>query len=254
MTYTKKRVIIIAKTYPNLSQKYEETVCVAGIDMETGDWIRMFPIAFRKLPYSKQFKKFDIIEVEAEPYNDKYTRVENHRVKDKTINIIEYKTVPDWQSRKNILLPKLVNSVEELEVSRDASHRTLGLIKPKEIINFYKKDIDACRDWEKDLIEGTQRQLFGNYTSPLEKIPYWMGYNFLCNGATCGGHNMMCEDWETIELFRTMKHKFNNEIGFSKTRDKMFDWMQQRDTYFVVGTESRWNNFLIVSVFYPPFV
>ncbi len=252
MTSTKKRVIIVAKTYPNLSEKYEETVCVAGIDMETGDWIRMFPIAFRKLRPSQKFRKFDIIEVETERYNDKYTRVENYRVRDKSIKIIEHKSNPDWESRKDILLPKLIDSVEELETSRDASHKTLGLIKPREIVDFYKKNIDECRDWEKELIEGTQRTLFGNYRTPLKKIPYWMGYNFLCNGANCGGHNMMCEDWELMELFRSMKNRFGNEVGFSKVRDKFFEWMQQRDVYFVLGTESRWNRFLIVSVFYPP--
>lgn len=254
MTYTKKRVIIIAKTYPNLSQKYEETVCVAGIDMETKEWVRMFPIAFRKLPRQKQFKKFDVIEIETEPYNDKYTRIENYRVKDRSIKIIESQAIPDWKARKGVLLPKLINSVEELETSRDSSHITLGLIKPKEIINFYKKDIRECRDWEQDLINGTQKQLFGVYKSPLDKIPYWMGYNFLCNGATCDYHNMMCEDWELMALFRNIKiqNKFDNETTFSKVRDKYFDWILQRDVYFILGTESRWNRFLIVSIFYPP--
>lgn len=253
MTFTKKRVIIVAKTYPNLSEKYEETVCVAGIDMQTGNWIRMFPIGFRKLPREKQFKKFDIIEVEAESYNDKYTRVENHKVKDKSIVIIESLLATNWEERKRILFPLLANSIEDLEAIRDSDHRTLGLIKPREIIDFYKKNIADCRDWEKDLINGTQKQLFGTYQSPLEKIPYWMGYNFTCNNDSCKGHNMMCEDWELMQLFRAMKIKYKtDEMAFSKVKEKYFDWMNTRDVYFVMGTESRWNNFLIVSVFYPP--
>lgn len=253
MTYTKKRVIIVAKTYPNLSEKYEETVCVAGIDMETGDWIRMFPISFRKLPYDKQFKKFDIIEVETEPYNDKFTRIENYRVNDKSIKILEHQLKPNWDERKKILLPKLSGSIEELEVGRDMEHRTLGLIKPRELADFYKKKIEDCRDWERDLINGSQRQLFGTYKSPLDKIPYWMGYEFNCNNNSCKGHNMMCEDWELLQLFRTVKNQGNDdEMTFAKVKDRYFDWMKTRDFYFIMGTESRWNQFLIVSLFYPP--
>ena len=46
------------------------------------------------------------------------------------------------------------------------------------------------------------------YKTPLEKIPYWMGYNFYCDDTRCNGHNMMCEDWEVLELFRRMKQKY----------------------------------------------
>lgn len=253
MTYIKKRVIIVAKTYPNLSEKYEETVCVGGIDLDTNDWIRMFPITFRKLPYEKRFSKFDTIEVEAEPYNDKYTRIENYRVKDKSIKILVHPAKADWEYRKSVLLPKLSNSVEDLEIARDMEHRTLGIIKPGQILDFYKKKIEDCRDWERDLINGSQKQLFGIYKSPLDKIPYWMGYNFNCNIATCRGHNIMCEDWELLQLFRNIKHEYSDdEITFAKVRDRYFDWLQTRDLYFVMGTESRWNQFLIVSLFYPP--
>lgn len=40
------RFLIIVKTYPSPSAKYGETVCCAGIDAETGGWIRMFPVNF----------------------------------------------------------------------------------------------------------------------------------------------------------------------------------------------------------------
>lgn len=249
----KKKICIIAKTYPNLSKKYEETVCVAGIDTETGKWIRIFPVMFRKLPRNKKFKKYDLVEIDATPYNDKYRRIENHRVDDRTIKIIGSLTSAEWERRRELLLPKLKKSVEELEQLRDANRETIGLIKPK-IIDFYKKPIENCRDWEKELVEGTQRTLFGDqYKSPLDKIPYWMGYKFKCDDERCTGHDMMCEDWELMQLFRAMKAKFkDDEIAFGKVKDRYYDWMLGRDVYFIVGTESRWNNFLIISVFYPP--
>jgi len=44
----RKKVYIVVKTYPTISKKYSEIVCTAGI-LENGDWIRLYPIPFRKL-------------------------------------------------------------------------------------------------------------------------------------------------------------------------------------------------------------
>ena len=36
------RVLIAVKTYPTLSEKYDELVCTAGF-LEDGTWIRIYP-------------------------------------------------------------------------------------------------------------------------------------------------------------------------------------------------------------------
>ena len=77
MTFEKKQVLVVAKTYPNLSQKYDRTVCTAGIDLNHKSWIRIFPIRFFDLPFPQRFKKYDVIEVEVEPTRDKFTRKES---------------------------------------------------------------------------------------------------------------------------------------------------------------------------------
>lgn len=61
----KMKVFIVVKTYPALSSKYDEIVCTAGIN-ENGDWIRIYPIPFRKLLYEKRYKKYQWIEFEVE--------------------------------------------------------------------------------------------------------------------------------------------------------------------------------------------
>ena len=58
-----KKVLITVKAYPNPSKKYEETVCVAGIDVDNGKWIRLYPITFRDLDENRRFKKYSIIQV-----------------------------------------------------------------------------------------------------------------------------------------------------------------------------------------------
>ena len=59
----KMRVFITVKTYPTLSVKYDELVCTAGIT-EKGNWVRIYPVPFRRLQWEKQYKKYQWIEIE----------------------------------------------------------------------------------------------------------------------------------------------------------------------------------------------
>jgi len=61
----KKRIYIIVKTYPTISDKYSELVCTAGV-LEDGSWIRLYPIPFRKLDFEQKYKKYSWIQVEVE--------------------------------------------------------------------------------------------------------------------------------------------------------------------------------------------
>jgi hypothetical protein len=48
--YRPFRILPVVKTYPNPSTKYGETVCVAGVDLATREWVRVYPVTFRQLP------------------------------------------------------------------------------------------------------------------------------------------------------------------------------------------------------------
>jgi hypothetical protein len=52
----KLKVWITVRTYPIPSRKYDGLVCTAGVT-ETGDFVRLYPINFRDLPFSQQYKK-----------------------------------------------------------------------------------------------------------------------------------------------------------------------------------------------------
>ncbi len=58
------KVLITVKTYPIPSMRYDELVCTAGVT-ETGDFVRLYPINFRDLPFSQQYKKYQWIKVMA---------------------------------------------------------------------------------------------------------------------------------------------------------------------------------------------
>ncbi len=256
MTFTKKQVLVVVKTYPNLSQKYDRTVCTAGIDLETKSWIRIFPVRYFELKEEQKFSKYDVIEVEVEYKKDKFARKESHKAHDKTIKIInKIGTEHNWLERKNYLIPKLQKSISSLKAQYNVDKTSIGIIKPKSgSVNFKITPIDSCRPWEKDLILGKQRTLVGLYQSPLEKIPYKFSYVFKCDDPECNiQHDLMIEDWEICELYRKMKHQSNNEqYALDQVTKKYKDYFIAKcDIHLVLGTESKWNKWLVIGVFYP---
>jgi hypothetical protein len=57
--YSEHKVLIWGKTYPELSKKYIETVCTAGV-LESGKPVRLYPITYRYLN-DEQFKLYQWI-------------------------------------------------------------------------------------------------------------------------------------------------------------------------------------------------
>ena len=55
-----EKILILAKTYPSLSEKYLETVCTAGV-RDDGSWIRVYPIKFRQMDEVKRYHKYQWI-------------------------------------------------------------------------------------------------------------------------------------------------------------------------------------------------
>jgi hypothetical protein len=85
----KLKVLITVKTYPIPSAKYDELVCTAGVT-ESGDFIRLYPVNFRDLPFSQQYKKYQWIEVVAEKHRGRDVRKESYRPDSDTMMLIGY--------------------------------------------------------------------------------------------------------------------------------------------------------------------
>lgn len=89
MALETKQILVTVKAYPNPSRKYEETVCVAGIDLKSNQWMRLYPIPFRDLDNDKKFKKYSIIELKAEKAPAD-TRPESYKVDSGSIKILDH--------------------------------------------------------------------------------------------------------------------------------------------------------------------
>ena len=113
MTQETKQVLITVKAYPNPSRKYGETVCVAGVDISTHKWIRLYPIPYRDLDNEKKFAKYSLIEVKVRKAMDD-TRPESYKVDADSIKILyQLDSKNNWGKRKPLILPRGLRKISK---------------------------------------------------------------------------------------------------------------------------------------------
>ena len=119
------KVLITVKTYPIPSSKYDELVCTAGVT-ETGDFIRLYPINFRDLPYSQQYKKYQWLVVDAVKHTGRDSRKESYRPDSNSIRLFgePIPSANNWAERSKYALAKPSQSMEEL-FSKQEQDKTL---------------------------------------------------------------------------------------------------------------------------------
>lgn len=224
--WSKKKILITVKAYPNPSAKYDETVCVAGIDINTKEWIRLYPVSYRDMPFPKRFKKYQIVEIMVTKHT-RDPRPESYKPDIESIRIIgelSTKNDPCWKDRRNIILPTVSKSMCEIQRLYNADkQKTLGVFKPTRIIDFSIVEGEAKWSHKKGSTLA-QVSLFNPQKKILEKIPYTFKYVYICDDSDCQGHSQSTIDWEVAESWRTWRAKYPNlEILKQKLRQKYFD-------------------------------
>lgn len=249
MALLTKQVLITVKAYPNPSKKYVETVCCAGIDLWSNTWIRLYPVTFRDLEYSKRFKKYDIIEVKCnKAKNDR--RIESYRIDVDSIKIIGHiDTKNNWEERKKILLRTVSPSFCQIFASIN-ENKSLGMFKPCRVDFSWQKASFAEEGKRKS--HYSQLQFFNKQIRAIEKIPFDFYYQFKCfNNLQCNGHKLPILDWEIVESFRKWRFVY-------KSRDELLNKIKERwlnricsdknDIYFFVGNTQRFKDqFMVLS-------
>ena len=251
-----KKVLVTVKAYPNPSKKYGETVCCAGIDMDTLQWIRLYPVQYRDLDESQKFKKYTVIEASCWKAPDDH-RVESYKIDSISIKLLShFDTQKDkrWEARKKVVLPTVSSSFCKILADIEAG-KSLGAFKPYDI-DFQSKKAQRV---DENSREACYAQLsFWNKTKKaIEQIPFDFYYSFKCFGdSACPGHQLPIIDWEIGQAYRDWRYKYKTqEILLQKIREKWLDTIcsSQKDVYFYVGNMLRFrDHFMILGVFYPP--
>jgi len=250
-----KDILILVKTYPEISKKYTETVCTGGILAETRELIRLYPVRYRYLEGETQFSKYQWISAKiAKSTTD--VRPESYNIIENTIKLGD-KIDPgiDWYEREKWVLNKktVFRSLEDILKAQKEKNTSLGIIKPKEIKNFHverkdQSEIDAANLKKGSVIN--QLDMFEDRKN-LEILPVRFVLNFICDNKNCRGHKLSILDWEFSQLYRKVK---NSEGWEKKIEEKVMTICNdKRETFLIVGNMARWQHiFCILGFFYPP--
>ncbi|MBD2481641.1 hypothetical protein [Planktothrix sp. FACHB-1365] len=253
----RRKILIVAKTYPSISTKYRETVCTAGILLDDNEqsleWVRIYPVRFRQLDFDKRYPRWSIISAKIEK-NDKDSRLESYRIDDSSIEIVRsIGTHDNWSERKSFVLPLEFESIQSIK----DQGKSLGIIKPKSIVKYYyKKDKREWGDKQQGILDQPD---FFEIPSDLEKIPYKFGYEFIENNQV--KHKYSISDWEISELYRKCRDQSKKYLfeereaeALEKVREKLeVDFLNKKDLYFIVGNlKDHRQTFMIIGLFYPP--
>lgn len=225
--------------------------------------MRIYPIPFRKLEYSKQYPKYQWIEIDLVK-NAKDFRPESFRPKSiNSSDIIFHErigTENNWEERKKIVLRHVYNDMTELiaDAKTKGKHTSLAVFKPTEILDF--KYVPTKRDWsEKQKNSLKQLNLFERERNfeVVRKLPYKFSYLFSdVNGREC---KMMNEDWEVGALYWNClkRHGGDEKAACENVKKKYWDdFAKTKDLYFYLGTTMR-NHlrspypFIIIGTFHP---
>jgi hypothetical protein len=247
----KVRVLITVKTYPLPSPSYRELVCTAGV-REDGSFIRLYPIDYRYKPYWQWFRKYQWVELAVEkhrrdPRPESYKPVGDIRPLGPPLS-----TKDSWRERKKYVLAKGESTMCGLEAKKQ-KEVSLGIVHPLKVTDFICEPTEC--EWKKEWRAAMdQLSLFGPERKPLEKVPYKFSYKFRCEEDGCGGHQMMIEDWEVFQLYRSMRDKFGDEkVACEKVKDKFLGQIcsPEVDTHFFVGTVLEHGTWIIIGAFWP---
>lgn len=177
----KKRIYILVKTYPVISERHSELVCTAGV-LEDGSWIRLYPMPFRLLNDDQKYPKYTWVEVEVERNLSDF-RLESHRPNIDTIKVEPRPTKLDWNARRKIVFKNktVFTNMQALIHKAKADDMSLAVFKPQKILDFVIEP--NSRDWNPKKLaslqaESRQLQLFRSIEEIeeefriVQKIPY----------------------------------------------------------------------------------
>jgi hypothetical protein len=237
----KKRVYILVKAYPQPIQQYEETVCCAGVTEDGKQFLRLYPIPYRRLRPEQRFERYDLCEMTV--WRDtKDFRLESHKVDPDSIRIIRKGKYLKDEQKPKLWLPFVAESLDKLKQDNVAFERSLGIVRPnKQSVKFFWKQSRTEIAEDKSIYQ--QMSLY--YDKPLKPLvtDYSFGYRFI-SGKT--QHEMKIHDWEVQATYHKYRRRYGDDVlnRMSETYNEKFN-----NLHFIMGTmKAHPRQFIIVGL------
>jgi hypothetical protein len=250
-------LLVLVKAYPQPSSKYTESVCVAGLRIDTPEpeWIRLYPVQFRDLSADRQFRKYDIIRLRVRRRTRGDARPESFTpILDSITTIDHLDSKNGWSRRVPFIEQVRIESMCELQRKQREDGTSLGVFRPGELVDCEIKGTSPEWDPARQAILGQGNLLDAEPKLPLEKIPFDFYYRFTCDDPSCNGHRMSLIDWELGQNYRQTAGRPEEERLerlIQRWRDTVCG--PERDPHFFAGNiAKRPQVFVLLGVFWPP--
>ena len=245
----KERILVTVKTYPELSSRYGETVCTAGI-REDGTWVRLYPVPFRRLHEGEQYKLYDWIECPLTKHSAD-PRPESRRPVGEIERVGRVGTSDDWRERRELLLrrARVYHSLDELICAAKDNAASLAVFKPERVIDFGWEEADP--EWDPAKLAAaravtSQPDLFDEESwdrtfQIVEKIPY--SFHYRIEDADGKASRMRVLEWQLGALYRNCVRLTNGDEAeaLAKVRQKYFNQFRETDLHLFLGTTLAWH-------------
>jgi hypothetical protein len=247
--YQKMRACVLVKAYPQRSQKYEETVCVAAVT-EDHRLLRLYPVRFRHLEESKRFGRFDWLELDlTRPTDD--TRPESFRMKEDSLRIVKRKKQMTPEDCAELWKPCVSTSLEALKSMQRERGTSLGIIRPDaESVRFRYAPFDKADPGDLEEIREIYQEQQSLLEEPLKPLPpreYVFRYEFTSGGHR---HSMAIHDWEVQATYEQYIRQYGSK---ARALDMMVDYYENRapqmNLHLTMGTIHKYPwQFIIIGV------
>jgi hypothetical protein len=233
-----ERILITVRTYPAISAGYIETVCTGGIT-DNHEW-RLFPVPLRYLEPEKQYRTFDVVEVQVKPGKD--TRPESRVPVIGSLRIVSH--VRGWQERRAWVEPTMSASMQAMI---DAG-RSLGPVRVREVLEFVANPTEA--QWGPAQLEKLKQAHLFEERQVLEKVPYDFRLRWVDGAGVEYNSHVMA--WEFGQTWRAYRRAYDDPIAVMRKK-----WMNdlcgpRRDVAFFMGNQNRFGDqFSICGIFGP---
>lgn len=226
------RAAVLVKAFPQPSQKYEETVCCAGITAE-GQFLRLYPIRYRHLAQSQRFERWDVIEFEATRPHDDW-RPESRHVSEESIRIVQSASQTNDEQRVRLWLPHVADSLVALKEENVATQKSLGVIRPDDgSVRFKVRQLKAGSA-DDEQIQHAFKQVSMLDDGPLSRltVEYEFSYRFTCAGQK---HEMKIHDWEVQAAYFGYKARYGDGALIRLT-EQYQEVLPSQNLHLVMGT------------------
>jgi hypothetical protein len=206
--YEEIEVLITVKTSPEPSERYFDTVCVAGvrIDGDRHDWVRLFPIQFRHLEKDDQFRKYEVLRLLVRPPHNDLRR--ESRSPDQG-RITRVRSLAGWAEKAAIVDEVLRTTTCDLQAAARAEVNapSLGLIAVTDLGRLLFEVHPGWTPAQQTKLEAAyflpDQDLFGEKTHPPPRLKpprFKVRYQYRCESTHCRGHIGQMLDWELTAL------------------------------------------------------